>query len=211
MLFMRIPRHQAITRRALILEMCTRIRIGVQSVEITPMWKDFSALQRNSNVKLVTSLDISLVFVIKRQAPFKSRRLKAHQLQTGTVYVEGRAIGDHSECYSSSDDSFCLQIKVQCPQASLKKIPTPTHLITNLAYRLKPHHTRNQYLRARLDTCTNVNIMPTSVYNLVFKGPELKKFAQQYGDWNLHYRHSQDCGFLQLLFGPPVMIWFDII
>ena len=30
------------------------------------MWKDFSALQRNSNVKLVTSLDISLVFVIKR-------------------------------------------------------------------------------------------------------------------------------------------------
>ena len=65
MLFMRIPKHQDITGRVLILRMCTRIRIGVQSVEIPPMWKDFSDLQRNSNVKLVTSLDISLVFVIK--------------------------------------------------------------------------------------------------------------------------------------------------
>ena len=111
----------------------------------------------------------------KRQAPFKSRRPKAHQLQAGTVYVQERAICSHSEDYSSSDDSFCLQIKVQCTQASLKKIPTPTHLITNLAYRLKPHHTRNQYFRVRLDTCMDVNIMPTSAYSLVFKDPELQK------------------------------------
>ena len=53
----------------------------------------------------------------------------------------------------------------------------PTHLLTNLAYRLKPHHSRNQYLRARLDTCTDVNIMPTSVYVLVFKDPELMMLA----------------------------------
>ena len=113
----------------------------------------------------------------KKQAPFKSRRQKAHQLQAGTVYVQDRAICSHSEDYSSSDDSFCLQIKVQHTQASLKKIPTPTHLITNLAYRLQPHHSRNQYLRARLDTCTDVNIMHTSVYSLVFKDPELQKLA----------------------------------
>ena len=66
---------------------------------------------------------------------------------------------------------------MQCIQANLKKIPTPTHLITNLAYRLKPYHTRNQYLRARLDTYADVNILPTSVYSLVFKDPELKKLA----------------------------------
>ena len=77
---------------------------------------------------------------------------------------------------SSSDDSFCLQLKVEYTQTSLK-IPTPSHLIANLAYRLKPHHARNQYPRARLDTCTEVNIMPTSVYRLVFKDPELKKLA----------------------------------
>ena len=60
---------------------------------------------------------------------------------------------------SSSDDSFCLHIKVQCTQASFQIVPTPAHLIINLPYRLKPHHMRNQYLRARLDTCTEVNIM----------------------------------------------------
>ena len=79
----------------------------------------------------------------KKQVPFKSRRPKAHLLQTGTVYVQEKAICSHSEDYSSSDDSFCLQIQVQCTQASSRKIPTPTHLITNLAYRLQPHHTRN--------------------------------------------------------------------
>ena len=36
---------------------------------------------------------------------------------------------------------------------------------------------RNQYLTARLDTCTDVNIMPDSVYKLVFNYPELKKLA----------------------------------
>ena len=30
---------------------------------------------------------------------------------------------------------------------------------------------------ARLDTCTDVNIMPASVYKLVFNDPELKKLA----------------------------------
>ena len=110
------------------------------------------------------------------QAPFKSRRPKTHQLQAGTVYAQEKAICSHSEGYSSSDDSFCLQIHVQHTQASSKKISTPTHLITNLAYRLQPHHTRNQYLRARLDACVDVNILPSSVYSLLFKDPELKEF-----------------------------------
>ena len=68
-------------------------------------------------------------------------------------------------------------LKVQCTQAGFKRVPTAAHLITNLAYRLKPHHTRNQYLRARLDTCEDVNIMPAIVYRIVFKDPELKKLA----------------------------------
>ena len=50
-------------------------------------------------------------------------------------------------------------------------------MITNLAYKLKPHQTGNQYLRARLDTCADVNIMPAIVYKLVFNDPELKKLA----------------------------------
>ena len=76
---------------------------------------------------------------------------------------------------TSSSESFFLQERIQHAQAS-SKIPT-SHLITNLAYKLKPHHTRNQYLRARLDACADVNIMPASVYKLVFHDPDLQKFA----------------------------------
>ena len=47
---------------------------------------------------------------------------------------------------SSSDESFCLQLQAQSNQAAGKQIPQPVHLITNLAYHLKPHHTRNMYL-----------------------------------------------------------------
>ena len=79
------------------------------------------------------------------------------------------SICSQSEDLTSSDESFCLQVKIQCTQAT-SKIPTTSHLITSLAYKLKPHHERNQYLRARLDTCANVNIMPASVYKLVFPG-----------------------------------------
>ena len=66
---------------------------------------------------------------------------------------------------------------MKCIQANLQRIPRPTHLITNLAYRLKPHHTRNLYLRTRLDTCADVNIKPVSVYRLVFQDPNMKKLA----------------------------------
>ena len=93
------------------------------------------------------------------------------------MFTQERAICSHSESYSSGDDSFYLQIKMQCTQASLKKVPTPTHLIPNLAYRLKLHHTRKQYLKARVDTCTDVNIMSANVYSLVFKDPELEELA----------------------------------
>ena len=47
----------------------------------------------------------------------------------------------------------------------------------NLAYRLKPHHTRNLYLRARLDTCADVNLMPASMYQLVFDDTKMQKLA----------------------------------
>ena len=92
------------------------------------------------------------------------------------MYVCDNAICGQSEEFSS-DDSFCLQLKVQCTQAAFKKVPTPSHLITNLAYWLKIHHTRIQYFRTRLDICADVNIMPVNVYRLVFKDPELKKLA----------------------------------
>ena len=93
---------------------------------------------------------------------------------------------------TSSDESFHLQVKIQCTQAN-NKILTPHHLITNQAYRWKPHHKRNQYLSARLDTCADVNIMPTSVYTLVFQDPNCKKLAPSKEAWNWHiyYQYSK--------------------
>ena len=98
-------------------------------------------------------------------------------LQAGAVYACDKSICGHPEDCSSSDDSFCLQVKIQWSEAEGKKIPTPSHFITNLAYKLKPHQRRDQYLRARLDTCTDVKIMLASVYKLVFNDLELKKLA----------------------------------
>ena len=76
---------------------------------------------------------------------------------------------------SSSDDCFSLQVKLKSTQVETK-IPAPQHLITNLAYKLKPHK-KTQYLRARLDTWSDVNAMPVSVYQLIFKHTDCEKLA----------------------------------
>ena len=86
---------------------------------------------------------------------------------TKRKYMQENSICSQSGDLTSSDESFCLQVKIQFTQANVK-ILTCHHLITNLAYRLKPHHKRNTYLRARLDICADVNIMPASVYKPVF-------------------------------------------
>ena len=111
--------------------------------------------------------------VLQKQSSFKSGNPKAHQLQVGLVYAQEDSLCGQSNDLTSSDASFCLQVRIQDTQANTK-FSTPHHLITNLAYRLKPHHKRNQCLRARLDTCANVNIMPASVYKLVFQDPDCK-------------------------------------
>ena len=104
----------------------------------------------------------------RKQLSFKSRNSKAHQLQAGVVFVQEDSICGQSGDLTSSNETFCLKVKIQCMQTNT----TPHHFLTNLAYILKPHHKRNQYMRARLDTCANVNIMPVSVYKLVFQVPD---------------------------------------
>ena len=113
----------------------------------------------------------------KKQAPSKHRKPKAHQLQVGRRHAHGSASYDHSDDDSTSEESFCLQIKIKQKQAKENRVPKATHLITNLAYRLQLHHHRNMYLRARLDTCADVNLMPASVYQVVFKDPKMQKLT----------------------------------
>ena len=73
----------------------------------------------------------------KKQASFKPRKPKVHMLQVGAVYACGKSICGHSDDFSSSNESFSLQVNIQHTQAACKKIPTPSHLITNLAYKPK--------------------------------------------------------------------------
>ena len=112
----------------------------------------------------------------RRSESPKSRKPQVHQLQAGLIYMSEDYICSQSGDLYSSDESFCLQVQIQNIQASAR-FHTPHHLITNLQYKLKPHNKGNQYLRARLDTCTDVNIMPASVYKLVFQDPDCKKLA----------------------------------
>ena len=107
----------------------------------------------------------------KKKISFKSRNPKAHQLQVGVVYAQEDFICRQSSDLTSSDESLCLQVKIQHTQTE-SKFSTPHHLITNLNhnYQLKPYH-------KRLDTCADVSIMPASVYKLVFKDPDCKKLA----------------------------------
>ena len=53
-------------------------------------------------------------------------------------------------------------------QAETKYV-APQHLVTNLEYVLEPFKKRSKFLRARIDTCTNVNILPVGVYKVLYK------------------------------------------
>ena len=106
----------------------------------------------------------------QKQTYHKPHKPKAHQLTAGTI----QAYNSQSES-ESSDNSFHLQLQIKCVQAQNKIDKKIACLITNLLYRLKIHENRNLHLRARLDTCADVNIMPASVYKMVFHDPNLEK------------------------------------
>ena len=118
----------------------------------------------------------SLCYQKKTEVHHKNscRNLKAHQLHAGPMYAQDSANHSYSE-ESSSDESFCLQLQAQSNHTEGKQITNPVYLITNLAYCLKPHHTRKMYLWVLLDTCVDINIMSATIYQLVFKDPEMKE------------------------------------
>ena len=104
-----------------------------------------------------------------------ARKPKAQKLCMGALYTLHNA--DSSEYESGPEDTFCLQMKVHRTRISHPDVPKLVYLMANLAYCLQEYHTRNQYLWARLDTCTNVNLMPMAVCCLMFKDPQFKKLT----------------------------------
>ena len=66
---------------------------------------------------------------------------KGHQIQIDEPHSY---LHNYSSESSSSKDSFCLQVKVHKQNKKTQKPSKTTHLLTNIAYRLRPHHTRNK-------------------------------------------------------------------
>ena len=56
-----------------------------------------------------------------------------------------------------------------------KRVVETQHLVTNLQYKMKPHGKRTKFLRARIDTCSNANVMPASIYKILYNDPDCTK------------------------------------
>ena len=111
----------------------------------------------------------------KNKSEYKkhTRKPRAHQLMVGRASA---VCGQSDASYSSSEDSFCLQMQVKSAQTKTK-MNKPQHLFTNIEYKLKPHRRRTKSLGAKIDTCSNVNLMPISVYRLIYKDEDCTKLA----------------------------------
>ena len=103
-----------------------------------------------------------------------------------------------------SDDSFVLyQMRAKINMSTTQwRVPKKTHLIANLPYRLKQYQTHHKYLRIRLDTCADVNIMPKSVYQMMFNDPEVQQLAPNDISLGVYTDHQVDilgkCNFFMI-------------
>ena len=103
-----------------------------------------------------------------------------------------------------SDDSFILyQMRAKINMSTTqRRVPKKTHLIANLPYRLKQYQTHHKYLRVRLDTCADVNIMPKSVYQMMFNDPEVQQLAPNDISLGVYTDHQVDilgkCNFFMI-------------
>ena len=117
-----------------------------------------------------------LCFKKKQEYGYKrsSRSPKAHQLMVEKYSTEGPLDNQADTSFTSSEDSFCLQMKVKHKQTE-DNCSDVQHLVMYLEYKLKSHRRRTKFLRARIDTCSNVNVMPVSVYHMMYKDPDFAK------------------------------------
>ena len=111
------------TRRGLTQRAHTITRTDVPNAETQPTWRD-SNVQQKYQCKTCDKFGhfTSMCFQ-KKQPNFKPRRPKAHQLQAGAVYMKGNASYDHLDEESTSEGSFCLQVKIKYKQDKEQKVP----------------------------------------------------------------------------------------
>ena len=149
--------------------------IGVQNVATQHIRKGSHVQQKSTNARCHKFGHFTSQCFQKKQYNQKiCRQPKAHQIQIDDSHSYRY---DGSSESSSTEDSFCLQVKIQRQNKKSQQLSHTTHLITNIAYKLKPHHHRNKYLRAQIDTGTEVNLMPVSIYKLIYQDENLQKLS----------------------------------
>ena len=68
--------------------------------------------------------------------PSKPRKPKAQQLSAGALYTHQDADRSGSEL-SDTEESFCLQMKIEKRKSTHTQVPKPVYLVTNLVYHLQ--------------------------------------------------------------------------
>ena len=157
-----------------------------------------------------------LCFRKKQEGTYKKnpRKPMAHQLQIGRYSAKDSLDNQVDTDVSESEESFCLQMQIKKSQADQEKCDTQ-HLETNLHYKVKPYGKKTRILRAKIDTCSNANIMPASIYKIIYNDPDCiklqpskKKGIQTYtkhkipviGSCELFVLHSDDQCFHKVKF-----------
>ena len=101
-------------------------------------------------------------------------------------------------CKCDNDNEFMIAFQLLAqPHRSIHNQRLTTSyaqkcLYANILYRLKPYYKHKKYLHVQLDTCINVNLMPESVYKLVFNDLQTAKLAKNNIDLTVYTRHSVD-------------------
>ena len=119
------------------------------------------------------------------------KKPKAYQLQIGRYSTEDSLYRPDDTDVSESEDSFCLQMQIKKPQADQRSCETQ-HLVTNLQYKVKLHGKRTKFLRARIDTCSNANVMPASIYKILYNDADCTKLPPSKNEWHKHLYQTED-------------------
>ena len=101
---------------------------------------------------------------------------KGKPKQVHQIIVPEQSTDQHKNTHECDDDEFMIAFQLCAqPQKNLynQKVTTgytQKCLYANIPYRFQPYH-RHKYLCVQLDTCADVNLMPESVYKLMFNDP----------------------------------------
>ena len=172
-----------------------KIQTSVPDVVIPNMHKDLIAWLRSINVNTVPKLDTSQRCALPKILQYyRGKPKQAHQIVVPQHY--NKPYQNTQECDNDDEFMIAFQLCAQ-PQRSIHNQRVNTsyaqkHLYANILYQLKPYHNHNQYLCVQLNMCTDVNLMPESVYKLVFNDLQTATLAKNDIDLTVYTRHSVD-------------------